>query len=329
MVASVANSTAETLRIATYQTELQARGPGLLLRDILKETEDVQSRLQTILAADADVVVLQGIDFDLRGETLGALNAALGAGAYPHTFALRPNAGQPTGLDMDGNGRLGEPRDGMGYGRFAGHGAMAILSRWQIARDRVQDLSDILWRDIPDPLLPVYDDGQPFPSFEVQQMHRLSSTAHWIVPLVGPQGQRISVMAFHATPPLFDGPEDQNGRRNADEIRMWQLVLDGQIGEPPQGAFVIAGIANLDPDRGDGRRASITSLLQDPRLQDPTPAQATARFENAGPLRLSYLLPAAQISVTDAGILWPAPLDDVSTGRHGLLWVDLLLAGPS
>ena len=49
---------------------------------------------------------------------------------------------------------------------------------------------------------------------------RLSSKSHWDVPIdVG--GGIVHVLASHPTPPVFDGPEDRNGLRNADEIRFW------------------------------------------------------------------------------------------------------------
>ena len=159
VAASVAQ--ADTLRVATFNTELQRKGPGLLLRDIGRgDDPQLAAVLRIIEAADADVLTLQGIDYDLTQEALARLAEAAG---YPEHFSLRPNTGLPTGLDMDGDGRLGGPRDAQGYGRFSGQGGMAILSRWPIDRERVQDLSAILWRDIPDATLPEVN-GAPFPS---------------------------------------------------------------------------------------------------------------------------------------------------------------------
>ena len=34
-------------------------------------------------------------------------------------------------------------------------------------------------------------------------------------------GKKIHFLVSHPTPPVFDGPEDRNGRRNHDEIRLW------------------------------------------------------------------------------------------------------------
>ncbi|MEM8653512.1 MAG: endonuclease/exonuclease/phosphatase family protein [Pseudomonadota bacterium] len=323
---------ADTLRIATYNTELQRDGPGLFLRDLARgEDDQIAAVLAVIAKADADVLALQSIDYDLTGEALARFAEAAG---YPHHFALRPNTGMPTGLDMDGDGLLGGPRDAQGYGRFSGQGGMAILSRLPIDTAEVQDLSDILWVDMPDAQLPEVL-GEPFPSPEAQAAQRLSTTGHWIVPIETPDGP-FQLMTFHASPPVFDGPEDRNGKRNHDEIRLWQHVLDGTLGSAPGGPFVIAGDANLDPKDGSGLRSAITRLLSDQRLINLSPrghfGTDTVDWTDPlpGDLRVSYVLPSVHWMVVDSGVLWPAPddpfADTVTTAsRHRLVWADLAL----
>ena len=320
----------QPLRIATYNVELQRDGPGLLLRDLARGKDpQIAAVLDVIATADADVLAIQNFDYDLTGEALSILAKAAD---YPHYFALRPNAGMPTGLDMDGDGKLGGPADAQGYGRFSGHGGMAILSRYPIMTDSVQDLYDLLWKDVPDALLPVIADG-PFPSADALAVQRLSTTGHWIVPIDVPKGQ-FDLMTFHASPPVFDGPEDRNGRRNHDEIRLWQQVLDGDIGTAPANRFVIAGDANLDPDDSDGIRSAIDNLLADMRLQDvrPTGAAGTDTVDWADPvpgnLRVDYVLPSIHWAVLDSGVMWPAADDPeartvATASRHRLVWVDL------
>ena len=105
---------ADPLRIATYNTELSRDGPGLLLRDILRGEDDQIAGVTGVIArVSPDILLLQGIDYDAGGYALAAFADALaGMGAdYPYRLALRPNTGMPTGLDLDGNGRLGEARD--------------------------------------------------------------------------------------------------------------------------------------------------------------------------------------------------------------------------
>ncbi|MEO1779863.1 MAG: endonuclease/exonuclease/phosphatase family protein [Pseudomonadota bacterium] len=323
---------ADTYRIATFNTELARDGPGLLLRDIARGGDDqIAAVLAVLAAADADIVALQSFDFDLTGEALTRFAALAG---YNHHFALRPNTGMATGLDMDGDRLLGGPRDAQGYGRFTGQGGMAVLSRYPIRAEAAQDFSALLWEDIPGALLPEVQ-GDPFPSAEARAAQRLSTTGHWIVPIDLPEGT-LHLMTFHASPPVFDGPEDRNGRRNHDELRLWQMILDGAFGPAPSAPFVLAGDANLDPEDGQGRKAAITALLSDPRLQATAPkgfsGTDTVDWDDPvpGDLRVSYVLPSTDLRVVDSAVLWPAPDDPLAqiaatASRHRLVWVDLAI----
>lgn len=327
----------ETLRIATFNGELSRDGPGLLLRDINRGGDaQIAAVVAVIAEAQPDVLALQGLDWDLENRALRALAAELSAeGArYPYLLSLEPNAGlpPPAPLDMDGDGKLGGPGDNQGYGRFRGQGGMALLSKLPIQHNGIRDLSKLLWRDLLGALLPQHPDGRPFPSAEAQTVQRLSDTGHWLVPLLLPDGRQLQLMTFHATPPVFDGPEDRNGRRNHDEIRLWQLLLDGQLGPIPRMPFVLAGDANLDPERGEGRKSAIRALLADPRLQDPMPqstdaGSATVDWSNAGRMRVDYVLPSSDLHISGAGVLWPDSLEAAAANasRHRLVWVDLLL----
>ncbi len=315
---------AEDLRVATYAAPLNRDGPGLLLRDILGgDDPQIAGTVAIIAQADPDVLVLTDFDYDLDGVALAAF-AALFDPAYPHLFALRPNTGMPTELDIDQNGRLGEPRDAQGYGLFNGNGGMAILSRLPIAASGVTDLSALLWRDVADADLPMLD-GAPFFTPAVLDVQRLSTTGHWIVPVVPPDAPPFAVMTFSASPPAFDGPERRNVLRNRDELRLWEQVLAGDFGPLPDD-FLIAGNANLDPLGGDGDRAAMAAFLAHPQLQDPLPGQPTADWRDLGigMLRVSYVLPSRGWQVVDAGVVWPASGDDrPDIGAHHLVWVDL------
>jgi hypothetical protein len=321
---------AETVRVATWHLDLARAGPGLLLRDIRRSEDPRLAAIAGVIAAVApDILVVQGIDYDRNLRALGALRdrVAAAGGHYPHLFALRPNTGWPTGLDMDGDGRRGGPRDAQGYGTFSGQGGMAILSRYPLDDEAATDFSPMLWRDLPGALLPRLPDGRPFPSEAAQAAQRLSSVGHWAVPVRLPSGP-LMLLAFHATTPVFDGVEDRNGRRNHDEIRFWQHYLDGAFGPAPARRFVLIGDANLDPGRGQGRRGAIRALLADPRLRDPLPGRATVAWEQTGPLRVSYVLPSADLRMGGAGVHWPPEgtpgraAAEVA-GPHRLIWVDL------
>lgn len=270
-----------------------------------------------------DILLLTDFDYDYDGLALAALAEQLD---YPHTFARRPNTGMQTDLDLDGNGRFGEARDAQGYGRFSGDGGMAILSRYAIAPDDVTNLSDVLWRDVKGAVLPTTMTS------DVAAVQRLSTSGHWIVPVATPAGL-VTLLAYAATPPVFDGPEDRNGLRNRDELRIWTHVLNGEYGASPEG-FVMLGNANLDPEDGDGLRAAMAEFLGDSRLQDPLAGRRTADWDDDGPgdLRVSYVLPAVTWAVKNAGVFWPAPDeanaellgdDGLAAGVHHLVWVDI------
>lgn len=342
---------AERVRVAAWGADLSREGPGLLLRDLLSgEDAGVEAVLALLLEARPDVLLLTDLDWDAEGAALGALAARLEEAGlpYPARLALPSNAGLASGLDLDGDGRLGGPGDAQGWGRFRGGGAMALLSRLPLGEPR--DFSALLWRDLPGARLPQAE-ARPFPSEAAQAAQRLSSTGHWVVPLLAPGGE-VALMAWAATPPVFDGAEDRNGRRNADELALWSRLLDGAWGEPP-GRFVLVGDAQLDPADGEGFSGDMAAFLADPRLRDPRPASEGARQAaepaqagnpaqagdpaldtvdwpegRPGNLRTTYALPSANLAVLGAGVLWPPPGDPLAplaeaAGPHRLVWVDL------
>ena len=335
--------------MATFNADLSREGPGLLLRDILTGSDpQVEAAAQVIAAAAPDVILLTGIDYDLGGVALGAFADRLAAAGanYAHRLSLRPNTGMATALDLDGDGQSGGPGDAQGFGRFAGEGGMAILSRLPLGE--ATDYSAFLWRDLPGNLMG--GAGLPDATAAVQ---RLSSTGHWAVPVELPAGGQIMLLAWTATPPVFDGPEDRNGRRNHDEAAFWTQLLDGDLPfAPPAAPFVLLGDANLDPLDGDGRADALNALLGDARLQDLRPEsagavaaakQGGANTAHKGPaaldtadwpddpgpgnMRVDYLLPSAGLVVRGSGVWWPepGPAADLATAasRHRLVFVDI------
>ncbi len=326
------------MRVATYAAPFGRDGPGLLLRDLGRSDAQIDAALDVIRRVAPDIVLLTDVDYDRDGLALGVIGDRLG---LPHHFALMPNSGMATPFDLDGNGRTAEARDAQGYGLFSGDSGMGLLSRWPIAADAAQDLSALIWRDVPGATLP----DAALWTADIAAAQRLSTTGHWIVPVLAPDGP-VTILAFSATPPVFDGPEDRNGLRNRDELRLWTQTLDGVFGPPPQD-FILLGNANLDPVDGDGLRAAMVDFLADPRLTDPAPRSAggaaaadadhsgdpgrdTADWPDGAPgnLRVSYVLPAAGFRVVDSGVFWPAPDDPDAAladaaGPHRLVWVDL------
>lgn len=324
----------DRLRIATWHVELTRDGPGILLRDIAEADPQVTAAQAHIHNLSPDILLLNGFDTDLDGQVLRAFAAPLD---YPYQFTRPGNSGRATGRDLDKDGRLGEPEDAQSYGDFTGQGGLALLSRLPIMTEEVRDFSELLWRDLPGAQIPegYFDKGD-------LEVLRLSSHAHWDIPLLWGETP-LNILAYAATSPVFDGDEDRNGRRNADETRFWSLYLDGDLPEPaPETPFVILGDSNLDPEDGDGMRDQMRRLLADPRLIDPLPRDAngaamanpahqgdpardTADWGDPSPgnLRVDYVLPSADLRVLDAGVAWATEGDVEKPFRHGLVWVDI------
>lgn len=230
--------------MALFTSDLSRDGPGLLLQDIRKgDDPQITATIDILVEVSPDIVVLAGFDYDHGGTALGAFSDALNDAGLDlgHRYAAHPNSGLMTDLDLDGNDRFGEPRDAQGYGTFSGDNGMAILSRWAVVSEQAKDFSDLVWRDIPNANLPIVD-GALFPNSKVYEVQRLSSTAHWDVPVALPNGQVLHLLTHYATPPVFDGPEDRNGRRNADELGFWSHYLTGAMGPAPTTHYVLPPI---------------------------------------------------------------------------------------
>ena len=332
LLALAGAASAQPLRVATYDPGLSRKGPGLLLRDLTREDAQIDAAIAVIAEARPDILLLTGIDWDHDGLALAALRRRLQAAGvdYPHSFAARPNAGMPARLDLDQDGRLGGPGDKQGFGFFTGQKGMAILSRHPIGP--VTDYSDVLWRDQPGQIMP------PTPP-DVAAVQRLSSVGHWDATIMV-AGKPLHLLAMAATPPVFDGPEDRNGRRNPDELAFWQSHL-------PDAPFVLAGKLNLDPADGDGRPQALQAMLahvtdtlprsdggaaarggvNDSHTGDPGLDTANWPADRMGNLRVDYVLPAKALPVLGSGVFWPAEGPMAETARtasaHRLVWVDL------
>ena len=328
---SVTAVKADPIRIATFTTELDRKGPGLLVRDIERGNAQVQAVIADIIAVRPDVIVLHRFDWDAETRAGKTFQDRLAKAGWPmpHAFAPRPNTGAPTGQDINGNGRVNDGSDAQGFGHFRGNRALIILSRFPFGLDP-KDFSSLLWADLPK--------SQTSDAPALAAVQRLSSVAHVIVPIETPKGS-IDLFTFHATTPVFDGPDDRNGRRNADEILFWDTM--GHLDQT--NPFVLAGNFNLDPVDGEGKQAALHKILSHPNVQDPEPksdggtnaADAdhtgdpgldTVDWADDAPgnLRVSYALPSANLSIIDSGVHWPVGHTNAAS-RHRIVWVDVML----
>ncbi len=282
--------------------------------------------------------------------------------SYAHAVNGAVNTGLDSGLDLNGNGILGEAQDAWGYGKFPGQYGMTVLSRFPLKLER--SFRQFKWSDMPNALVPVNPDGSAWYPEEISKKLRLSSKNHWDI-AVTINGQAIHLLVSHPTPPVFDGPEDRNGKRNHDEIRLWADYVDpgrsayiyddtGTRGGLEEGArFVIAGDLNADPVDGDSSAKAIIQLLEHPLINAScipvsegseeasstqggknlehrgNPASDTGDFNDkyTGNMRIDYVLPSRSLKVLGCGVFWPASNqpghDLVDVSDHHLVWLDI------
>ena len=341
------NASTEPIRFATFNASMN-RGAAGELAAALRNGDDPQiaGAAAVIRAVDPDVILINEFDYGAGLDRVFVENWL--DDAYPFSFIAPSNTGVATGVDLDGDGIVGSEagtielaRDSHGFGMFEGQYGMLVLSRHEIAVEDVRTFRTFRWRDMPGARLPARPDGTPFYSDEALDVLRLSSKSHWDVPVrIG--GEVVHFLVSHPTPPVFDGPEDRNGARNADEIRFWsdyvagkEYIHDdsGRKGGLANGAhFVIAGDLNADPADGESVPGAIGQLLDHPlidasvapRSDGAAAAAATQRGANSvhrgdprfdtadfnddpapGNLRVDYVLPSAGLEVVAAGVFWP------------------------
>ncbi|MFZ9709392.1 MAG: endonuclease/exonuclease/phosphatase family protein [Steroidobacteraceae bacterium] len=271
---------AGTLRIATYNASLYRAVEGQLQRELAAEDHpQIRAIAAVIQQARPDLLLINEFDFDERSPALFMSNylARTQRGSAPikycDYFVAPSNTGIPSGLDLDRDGRIEGGNDALGFGRFPGHYGMLVLSNLPIDREATRTFRSFLWKDMPGALLP-----PGWYSTEALARLPLSSKSHWDVVIELPGNQRVHLLASHPTPPGFDGPENRNGRRNHDEIRLWADYLDpargaylvddrGRAGAlDPAAYFVILGDLNADPQDGGSLTGAIGLLLSHPRI---------------------------------------------------------------
>lgn len=298
--ADVAESLAKppgAVRVATFNASL-SRGARSGVIAALRDLDDPQiaAVAEIIQRVRPDILVLNELDYDPAGEAIALLQSALTLGragaagiAYPHRYAAPVNSGVESGFDLDQDGALGGPGDAWGYGKHPGHYGMAVLSRFPIDAAAARSFQNTPLAEavaaIPG-LAPPELGGAPFYPPEIWAALPMASKSHWDAPVILPSGARLHLLVSHPTPPVFDGPEDRNGLRNAAEIGFWAAYLDGaawitdDLGAPgglaAEASAVVLGDLNLDAVDGGGRRGAMRALLSHPRLQDPAPQSAGA-----------------------------------------------------
>ena len=351
---------AMVLRVATFNAAMNRKSAGELTEGLQKGDPQAAKIAEILRAVSPDVFLLNEIDYDERSAEV-FLNRYLASQErqdsqepteqppWKYFFAGPVNTGVDSGLDLDGNGKLHEPNDAWGFGTYPGQYGMAVFSRHEIQKEAIRTFQNFRWSQMPGALRPMRSNPgstalESYYPDTVWDQLRLSSKSHWDVPiLIG--GKTLHLIASHPTPPVFDGPEDRNGCRNHDEIRLLMdyvagdssgaYVVDdtGRTGPlATDASFVIAGDLNSDPIDGDGRAEAIRKLLEHPRLakspapkslggveasenskganlkHQADPATDTGDFNdrNPGNLRIDFVLPSANLKVLASGVYWPS-----------------------
>lgn len=346
------------VRFATFNASLNRNAAGQLVAN-LSTTTDAQARTvaEIIQRNHPDVLLINEFDFVAGGEAarlfqenyLSISQNGASPIAYPYRYVAPSNTGIPSGFDLDNSGSIGGGNDAFGFGVFPGQFGLAVYSKYPIDLNGVRTFQNFLWKDMPGALLP--DDpatAEPADFYSSAELDvlRLSSKSHWDLPIsIG--GQTVHFLVSHPTPPVFDGPEDRNGRRNFDEIRFWAdyvmpnrsgyIYDDGgrRGGLTPGEKFVIAGDLNSDPVDGDSYPGAAQQLLEHPLINSRfipesqgaiqqaqlqggvnaahqgDPRYDTADFADGAPgnLRSDYVLPSRGLQVLDGAVFWPLNTD--------------------
>ncbi|WP_084698661.1 glycerophosphodiester phosphodiesterase family protein [Muricoccus aerilatus] len=360
-------------RAATFNASLNRNAAGELVSDLSTAGNlQAQTVAEIVQRTAPDVLLINEFDY-VSGDTalnlfrdnylavgqntLGLVDGGGTAIEYGYAFTAPSNTGISSGFDLNNNGAAvtapgtaGYGDDAYGFGNYPGQYGMAIYSKYEILYDQVRTFQNFLWKDMPDARLPdntaTPEVGDYYSDEELAVMP-LSSKSHWDVPVMI-DGDVVHLIVAHPTPPTFDGPEDRNGLRNADEIRLiadyvtsgrGDYIYDDQGvsgGLEPGARFIIMGDMNADPNDGDSVDTAINQLLDADTIDDsvvPTsagaveqaaiqggsnashtgdPARDTADFADAAPgnLRADYVLPSVVgLTPLKGEVFWPATTD--------------------
>ncbi len=238
---------------------------------------------------------------------------------------------------------------------------MALLSKFPINEKEIRTFQHFKWADMPNALKPIDPStNKPWFNDEVWKELRLSSKSHWDVP-ISINGKTVHILASHPTPPVFDGPENRNGKRNHDEIRFWfdyineeqaHYIYDdigNKGGLARQQPFVLLGDQNASIINGNAiateNSLGIYALLNSDKIQDPKPYsiggeqhdtknKSAKHYTAHWGMRPDYVLPSAiDFTIKDSGVFWPQQNEETyrlikdrkASSDHRLVWVHLEL----
>jgi endonuclease/exonuclease/phosphatase family metal-dependent hydrolase len=364
---------ADTLRVATFNVSMDATNhtakgdevkSDALVNALKSNHSQIKNIAEIIQRVRPDIILLNEFDFVpkkqgiayFKKHYLNVSQQKQEAIDYPYFYIAPVNTGLATEFDLDNDGKkTGIKGDAQGFGFFEGHYGMAVLSRYPIDFDKVRTLQTFKYKNMPNahmPLIPKTDKN--WYNEQEWQALRLSSKSFWDVP-ISINNKTVHIIASHPTPPVFDGDEDRNGKRNHDEIR---LIADyvanagyiyddkGQTGGLKANTrFVILGDLNAAP-KGDKARTATTDQILNNHLINASfiPGSAGAKAQYSAPYaqnytanwqaRVDYVLPSHYgLTVKKGGVFWPTKAseqyrlikDRSASSDHRLVWLDLVV----
>ena len=348
------NVSMEALNYVPYKRGVEPNVTGNELNQALAtNNQQIKNIAEIIQRINPDIILLNEFDNtnknhqDIKTFIQKYLNVGQkkqNAINFPYFFQGDVNTGVKSNFDLNHNGIKAEiPQDTYGFGYFPGHFGMALLSKYPIDTKNIRTFQLFKWHDMPNALQPfIPATKQPWYSKQAWDGFRLSSKSHWDIP-IKVNNNVIHVLASHPTPPVFDGDENRNGKRNHDEIRFWHDYITPKKGDyiyDDHGLFgglntnkkekklnqfhrfVILGDQNASNVDGDAIYSGISLLLNSPLVQDVKPkslgAKQHAKDNPNGKhhtaywgMRADYILPSAYgWNICDAGVFWPTQNDD-------------------
>lgn len=377
----MATTTPTKLRIATFNVSMEAlnyieKGAGAnvngneLLNALNSNHQQIKNIAEIIQRVNPDILLLNEFDFVEQDQKnhqaielfindyLAKSQQGQKAIHFPYYYQNSVNTGVKTPIDLNNDGAIKHPVDTYGFGYFPGHFGMVLLSKYPLDKENIRTFQHFKWQDMPNALQPIDpESGKPWYSKQAWQILRLSSKSHWDIPVIIGE-QKIHILASHPTPPVFDGPEDRNGKRNHDEIRFWHDYITADLsdyiyddnkvsgGIKDDKPFIIMGDQNSSATEGDALRGAINSLITHKKIQDPLPTSLggqehspdnpIAKHHSAyWRMRADYVLPSkAGFNILNSGVFWPTTdsneyrliADRSASSDHRLVWLDVELS---